>query len=318
MTLSENKQFIWDAHSCLPLSTQEDKTILCRHKSSGFSYVSVNVGMDYHSYDDIRRHIDAMYAFLDSHAEEYVLARTIDDIHKARELNKMAISFDLEGLGSVEDNVSKIEELYQLGVRQASLSYNRQNKLCGGCITPEVGLSKLGVEVLQLLNEQGIIVDCSHASYQASLDIIELSDYPVIFSHSNAYSIYRHQRNILDEQLVSCKEKGGVVGVNGIGIFIGNESTEVEDWFKHLDHIGTLIGWEHVGIGLDYCYSKSDLTSYILNNHELVGDIDEIKMIPPEEIENLVFRLRKRGLDESVIENVLGRNFLRIAETIWK
>ena len=97
----------------------------------------------------------------------------------------------------------------------------------------------------------GMIVDCSHTGRRSSLEAIERSALPVIFSHSNAHAVCAHIRNIHDEQIRACAAGGGVVGIVGIGAFLGDAHAKSETMFRHLDHVASLVGPEHVGGGID-------------------------------------------------------------------
>src|SRR5258705_8588111 len=102
------------------------------------------------------------------------------------------------------------------------------------------------------MNRVGMTVDCSHTGRRSSLEAIELSERPAIFSRSGAYSVCAHIRNIRDEQIRACAARGGVIGVVGIGAFIGDAKARTESVFRHIDYTATLVGPQHVGLGTDY------------------------------------------------------------------
>src|SRR3546814_1364261 len=111
----------------------------------------------------------------------------------------------------------------------------------------------------------GMVACCSHTGYRTARDVIEYSRNPVIFSHSNPRALFDHPRNIPDDLMLGCARTGGVVCLNGIGIFLGNNDTSTENYFRHMDYAVQLVGAAHVGIGLDYLFDVGELEEYIAN-----------------------------------------------------
>ena len=162
-----------------------------------------------------------------------------------------------------------------------------------------------------------MIVDASHVGRQSSLDAIEHSDAPVIFSHSGVSAIHKHIRNIDDDQIRACAESGGAVGVVGIGAFLGDPGASAKMMFRHIDHIAQLVGPEHVGIGTDFIDDIAPIWDSI---NKYGGDAwhpdgkqtyDGVAFAP-EQLVELVNVMLKNGYDESAINGVLGENFRRI------
>src|SRR6185369_12169278 len=181
-----------------------------------------------------------------------VLAGTVADVERARDGGRLAIAFDLEGTEPLDGDVEMVERFYELGVRQMLMAYNRNNRGGAGCMDDDVGLTPFGRAVVEAMNRVGMVVDCSHTGYRSSLEMMELSTAPVVFSHSNPRALWTHDRNVRDEQILACARTGGVVGVNGIGIFLGDNDTRSERVVDHIAYVAELAGPEHVGIGLDY------------------------------------------------------------------
>ena len=140
---------------------------------------------------------------------------------------------------------------YQLGVRQMLFAYNKSNGLCGGCLDGDAPLTALGRAAVTEMNRVGMVVDCSHISESASLEIATLSSQPVIYSHSNPRVLCDHPRNIADAQIRACAATGGVIGINGIGSFLGGDTCDAERIVRHIDYLVDLVGIDYVGIGLD-------------------------------------------------------------------
>ena len=107
---------------------------------------------------------------------------------------------------------------HRLGVRQALFADNLNNAAGGGCHDEDRGLTDFGRAVVQEMNRAGMLVDCSHSAYRTTMEAMEVSSAPVVFSHSNPKALWDHGRNIRDDQIKACAATGGVVGVNGLGL----------------------------------------------------------------------------------------------------
>jgi len=314
-----NRSLVWDTHACFPLKPNADLTELKRYRKSGVNFVSLNIGMDMDSFENVIQVLARFRNYIASHNDEYVLALTVKDIQAARESGRLAIAFDLEGSDPLLGNLNMISFYYDLGVRQILLAYNKDNRASGGCMEGNIGLTDFGKDVTREMNRVGMVVDVSHMGYRASMETFEVSTAPVIFSHSNPKGLREHARNISDEQIKACAQTGGVVGINGIGDFLNGTSSEI--FVQNIEYVMNLVGPEHVGIGLDYVVDKQELMDYI-NNHPDVFPPekfnDYLAMIEPEQIPEFTGLLHQKGYSEQIISGILGGNFLRVAEQVWK
>jgi len=249
-----DRALVWDTHACFPLNPNSDLTELTRYKNSGVSFVSLNIGMDMDSFENVMQVAARFRSYIADHSNEYVLASTVKDIRGAKETGKLAIAFDLEGSDPLLGNLNMVSFYYNLGVRQMLLAYNKDNRASGGCLEGHIGLTDFGRDVVREMNRVGIVVDVSHMGYRATMDTFEVSTKPVIFSHSNPNGLLKHARNISDEQIKACAQTRGVIGINGIGDFLGGKSSELI--VQHIEYVMNLVGPEHVGLGLDYVIDK--------------------------------------------------------------
>src|SRR6185503_14310975 len=313
------QSLVWDAHACFPLKPNSDLTELKRYSDAGVNFVSLNIGMDMDSFETIMQVLARFRSYIASQPEQYVLALTVEDIRKAKEAGKLAIAFDLEGSDPLLGNLNMISFYYDLGVRQMLLAYNKDNRASGGCMEGHIGLTDFGKDVIREMNRVGMVVDVSHMGYRATMEAFETSTQPVIFSHSNPNGLREHARNISDEQIKTCTQTGGVIGINGIGDFLGGTSSELI--VQNIEYVMNLVGPEHVGIGLDYVVDKQELIEYIEGHPDVFPPEkfkDYVSFVEPEQIPEFTELLHQKGYSEQIISGILGGNFMRVAENVWK
>jgi membrane dipeptidase len=314
---------IWDAHAGLFPSPEMNLSELENWRGQDVNYLSINVGFDVMSRDETLSTLAAYRRWLLGHPDQFLLAGTFADIEEARRSNRLAVSFDIEGMNALGGDLNMIEIYHALGVRQMLFAYNLNNGAAGGCHDSDISLTPFGIDILTEMNRVGMIVDASHTSYLTSMDLIERSNSPVVFSHSNATSIWPHQRNITDEQIKACAAKGGVVGLNGLAIFIGDNDTSTDGLLRHLFGLIDLAGPTHVGLGFDYTPDVTvDLTAILGARPDYwpAGqqyDTPGIGHSGPSKIPELVAGMQARGLTEPEISGVLGNNFARVAKQAW-
>src|SRR6185503_9007806 len=221
------QSLVWDAHACFPLKPNADLTELKRYSDSGVNFVSLNIGMDMDSFENVIQVLARFRNYITANPDLYVLASTVKDIRDAKESGRLAIAFDLEGSDPLLGNMNLVSFYYDLGVRQMLLAYNKDNRASGGCMEGNIGLTDFGKAVIKEMNSVGMIVDVSHMGYRATMEAFGVSTKPVIFSHSNPKGLREHARNISDEQIKACAQTGGVIGINGIGDFLSGISSEI-------------------------------------------------------------------------------------------
>ncbi|MCS3471435.1 membrane dipeptidase [Pseudomonas sp. JUb42] len=313
----------WEAHACLPLMPGQDMSSLMRYRKAGFHHVSINVGMDMTPFDTVVRTLAGFRSWLAHHQQDYVLVSTTDDIYSARKHHKLAISFDLEGSNMLRQDPAMVELFASLGVRQLLLAYNRDNSCAGGCHGAGVGLTALGRQVVAAINTAGIVMDCSHASKRSSLETMELSQRPVVFSHTNVKAVFDHPRTIDDEQIYACAAQGGVIGLTGLGIFLGDPSASVAAYVRQIDYLAERVGTAHIGIGLDTELNPDhkDLPEGVDENDwwpsEHYGQMNGHVQLQPETLGEVARQLKQRGYAQTDIDAIFGDNFMRVAKSTW-
>ncbi len=317
------RSLVWDAHACLPLVPGTSMEALERHRAAGVSFVSINVGMDMNPLAQVMRVIAGFRAWLAAHGDRFLLAGSLADVERAKSEGKLAVAFDLEGSVMLEDDPAMVRLYRDLGVRQIHLAYNRDNSVGGGCHGRDVPLTALGRSVVAAINEAGLIMDCSHTGYRTSMEIMERSTRPVVFSHSNPRALKDHARNIGDDQIDACARTGGVVAINGIGIFLGANDISVETLLRHVDYVVERVGVAHVGLGLDYMFGElsgdlppgSRSEEWWPPGNEY--DVEDMKVVPPERFPEITAGLLARNYGEDDVRAILGGNMARVARASW-
>lgn len=318
------KSLVWDNHGCMPLRPKDEAFLpqLERYRDAGVNAVTLNVGYGEQGVEEHVRMIGHLRRWLGQRQDDYVLVDTTGDIEQARREGKLAVMFDIEGMNAVSDQASLVQLYYDLGVRWMLVAYNRHNRAGGGCQEDDdPGLTPFGRQVLDEMARVGMVACCSHTGHRTAMDVMAYSNHPVIFSHSNARAIHDHPRNVRDEALHACAATGGVVGINGIGLFLTGEGDLIDAYVRHLDYIAQLIGPDHVGLGLDYVFDQTELDDAVSDETAFpveLGYRRGIQMVPPEATAEIVERLLGLGYSDENIGSVLGGNLLRVAKQVWR
>lgn len=315
---------IWDAHACMPIQPNQDLSALERYRKIGAAFVSINVGMDFNPLGHIIRVIAGYRDWLARNTDRFILAESVEDVAAARNSGRLAVAFDLEGSMMLENDLTMLRLFRDLGVRQIHLAYNRNNSIAGGCHDVDRGLTPLGRSVVREINAVGMMMDCSHASRRCSLEIMELSRQPVVFSHANVRALKDHPRNLDDAQIDACAATDGVIGLSGIGIFLGDNDIRVETMMRHIDYLAARIGTRHIGLGLDFTFEE--LTGDLPDGEVLerwwpssLGyDLKGMRYMAPERLLDIAAAMDKAGYSSADVQAVLGGNFLRVANASWK
>ena len=314
---------VWDDHSGFDPHGGADLNNLDIWRKAGVDYLSVNVGYDVVDWQATIKTIARFRAFLQTHPKKFALIRSVADIKRARRAGKLAIAFDLEGMNSLNGDVNMVNVYYELGVRQMLFAYNLNNLAGGGCHDGNKGLTDFGRAVIKEMNRVGMMVDCSHTAYRTTMEAMEASAAPVIFSHSCAKAIHGHGRNIVDEQIKACARTGGVVGVNGVSMFLGENDISSETFVRHVAHMADLVGAEHVGIALDYAFDADKVDDLVEGNSaywpESAGyGRHPTSYVPPKQLREITETMVRHGFKDREILGILGGNFMRVASAVWK
>ena len=243
------------------------------------------------------RQIDVIHRMIDRYPE-LELARTADEIEAIQTRGSIASLIGVEGGHAIEGSLAALRLFHSLGVRYVTLTHSRSTDWAdAGTDAPRHdGLSHFGEEVVREMNRLGIFVDLSHTSPATMRGALRVSEAPVIFSHSSARAVTDHPRNVPDDVLREVARNGGVVMVTFVPEFVSRTgSATLADVADHIDHVRTVAGIEHVGIG---------------------GDFDGISTVPTglEDVSTypaLFEELARRGYDREELRRIAGLNLLR-------
>lgn len=273
-------------------------------------------------------------------------ARTADDIERIHATGKIACLMGVEGGHMIENSPAVLRIFHELGSRYLTLTHRDNVDWADSATdrTEHYGLTSLGKQLIRESNRLGTFVDLSHVSADCMRDALSVTRAPVIFSHSSAYAINPHPRNVPDDVLRRMRDNGGVVHVNFIASFVspegqawlerraaalreirqrlteeeaitksissweasvGRPRTSIADVADHIDHIRKVAGIDHIGIGADYYRAEDDSS--------MVAGLGTVTRYP-----YLFAELLRRGYSDGDILKIAGRNHLRAMRQMEK
>ncbi|KAM4833466.1 dipeptidase 1 isoform 1-T2 [Thomomys bottae] len=273
----------------------------------GGQFWSAYMPCDTQNKDAVKRtleQIDVIHRMCQLYPETFQCATSSADIQKAFQAGKVASLIGVEGGHSIDSSLGVLRTLYHLGMRYLTLTHNCNTPWADNWLVDtgsdearSQGLSPFGKRVVKEMNRLGVMIDLAHVSVATMKAALQLSEAPVIFSHSSAYSLCKSGRNVPDDVLQLVKSTHSLVMVNFYNDFVSckNEATlsQVAD---HLDHIKKVAGAESVGLG---------------------GDFDGVERLPVglEDVSkypDLIAELLRRNWTETDVRGVLSENLLRV------
>lgn len=292
---------------------------------SGVDVTSVTLGAfgdDPFSYDNALRDLARWTHKFDA-LPHYVKVTKAAHAERAHAEGKRGVILNFQNTSHFGDDLAKLEQFHELGVRIIQLTYNARNLVGDGCTERHPsGLSRYGLQVVRRMNELGILVDVSHCAEPTSLDAVEASEEPIAITHGFAKALNEHDRGASDELIRAVGERG-YIGVVLVPFFLTDEpKVTLAHFVRHVEHIADLVGIEHVGIGTDWAppvpvQLQAMLTAEVARigfrpEHRVdwsatVEELDDWTDWP-----NITRALVDHGFPPDEVRGVVGGNFLRI------
>lgn len=238
-------------------------------------------------------------------ANDILLALCYDDVIKNYASGKMSSILTIEEGGIINNDINRLYELYNEGIRLITLTWNHEN--CIGYPNSkdeaimQKGLKPFGIEVVEKMNELGMIIDVSHLSDGGFWDALTYSKNPVVASHSNARSLCNHPRNLSDEMIKALADKGGIAGINLYPYFINKSGkATVEDIADHVWHMYQTGGEDFIAVGTDFDGF----------------DEGELEIVHIGEMGKLYDAMKRRGFTERQMEKFWSGNAMRVINEV--
>lgn len=268
------------------------------------------------------------------------VVRSVDDIRRLKREGKAGLLLAAQDGDWIGHEVRRVQAFHEAGLRMMLLVYSADNALGGGCLDrTDAGLSLMGQRVVEECNRVGIVVDLSHTGRRTTLEIIDHSAHPCVWSHSNCAALVPNPRNVDDEQIRACIARGGVIGLVSWGPLCMRPGTThrptLDDYIDHMDHVAQIAGnADHIGMGTDISIGTYPLhvrdpfgapsypvftqrynehvTSDIRARERNIEGFDDYAQIV-----DVADRLLARGFSERDVRGILGENYLRVFEQVW-
>ncbi|XP_010729499.3 dipeptidase 1 [Larimichthys crocea] len=277
----------------------------------GAQFWSAYVPCDTQYKDAVRQtleQIDVVHRMCQKYPNDFMFATTSQDIMDAFAMNKTASLIGVEGGHSIDSSLGTLRTMYHLGVRYLTLTHSCNTPWAdnwrvdtGSEPSQHDGLSPFGKQLIVEMNRLGMLIDLAHVTEKVMNQVLDMSKAPVIFSHSSAYSICKHKRNVPDDVLRRVKEKRGIVMVNFYNDYVTcSKTATLSDVADHFEHIKKVAGAEIVGFGGDY----DGVT-------RLPEGLEDVSKVP-----SLVAELLRRGWTNEEVKNALGNNLLRVLREV--
>jgi membrane dipeptidase len=257
-----------------------------------------------------------------------MLATKAADFKTAKAQGKVAMMLVTQAVDMLGNDLKRVGIMHRLGFRILGVCYTFANLVGDGCgELRNAGLSFLGQELIDAVNELPMMLDVSHAGHQTSLEVVELARRPCV-THANAYAVVANDRNKKDAVLNIVAAKGGVIGLCGLPRSVHHPEPTLAHMLDHLDHLTKTMGTAHVGLGLDYVegFRKAGIVLPQSRRNrtlrpDIFGSVDDfLNQEYPRGLEdirklrNLTQGMLDRGYGEQSIMDVLGASWLRAIE----
>ena len=245
---------------------------------------------------------DKIKTIVSDNASHIALARTPDELWQNKQAGKKSIMLGIENGKALEGKLSNIEHFAHRGIVYITLCHNGDNDICDSAKGEQThgGVSNFGVEVIHEMNRLGLMVDLSHAHEKSFYDALDISQTPIVCSHSSCRALCDHPRNLTDDQMRALAKKGGVCQITVYPGFLDiNGNANILNVMEHLNHAIQVMGIDHVGLGTDFD-----------------GDGGVPGLADASELSLFTRQLLQRRYSDDDIQKIWGGNFLRVMKQV--
>ena len=261
--------------------------------------------------------------------------RSIGDLHAAKAAGRLGLIYNLQDSSLLENDLSRVNILQELGIRVMQLTYNTRNLVGDGCLElANSGLSNLGQQLVAELSRARMVMDLSHSGQRTIAEGIAAAKTPPIISHTGCRDLTDLPRNVYDVELKALADKGGVAGIYFMPFLAAKGQASGADLIRHIEHAVNVCGEDHVGLGTDGSISatqvdeayraaqRQEYESRAAQGLAAPGEsADAFSFIAeynePQRFLRLADDLAARGWPARRIEKLLGENFARVFAEVW-
>ncbi|KAI9209432.1 renal dipeptidase family [Polychytrium aggregatum] len=254
-----------------------------------------------HSVLQTLEQIDLIKRIATENSNTFEIAYGSADIKRIFAAKRISSLIGLEGGHSIDSSLDILRDVYALGARYMTLTHTCNTPWADSCAVAPVhgGLNEFGRIVVLEMNRLGMLVDISHVSKDTMLQVAAITKAPLFFSHSSAYAVNPHPRNVPDEVLRLLPELDGIVMVNSYPTFVtGSRVASLSDIVDHIEYIAKVAGPQYVGIGADF--DGIDVVS---------TGFEDVSKYP-----HLAAELLRRDFTEDQVAGIMGGNLIRVLE----
>ena len=292
-------------------------------------HVTIVYHEDYHELLDEIKKWDILFS---ENSDLIFPGKNFKDIEKANSEKKTAIFFGFQNCSPIEDDISLVEKVHDLGCRFMQLTYNNQSLLATGCYEKiDSGVTNFGREVIKEMNRVGIVIDMSHSAEKSTFDAIELSEKPIAITHANPAFWHAAKRNKSKDLLKALGESGGMLGLSLYPHHLkDNSNCTIESFCEMVARTADIMSLKNIGIGSDLCLNQPDTVVEWMRNgtwskSKNYGEGSKNKPGFPKQpkwfedargFKNIEIGLKKIGFSESETQGIIGNNWYNFYKSI--
>ena len=292
-------------------------------------HVTIVYHEDYHELLDEIKKWDILFS---ENSDLIFPGKNFKDIEKANSEKKTAIFFGFQNCSPIEDDISLVEKVHDLGCRFMQLTYNNQSLLATGCYEKiDSGVTNFGREAIKEMNRVGIVIDMSHSAEKSTFDAIELSEKPIAITHANPAFWHAAKRNKSKDLLKALGESGGMLGLSLYPHHLkDNSNCTIESFCEMVARTADIMSLKNIGIGSDLCLNQPDTVVEWMRNgtwskSKNYGEGSKNKPGFPKQpkwfedargFKNIETGLKKIGFSESETQGIIGNNWYNFYKSI--